>query len=132
MFALFAPVYPADTSSWLTGEPNTWGEQEAPPDKDVGTGHGSFTVSGAGTYVLCYTVPWCDIDRLTRTHIGKQRMWTTQDWQTPHAVELQGIGLLSAAVRFSSIDSPKKTKQTEVSSVDFSVFITPGSHFGTR
>jgi len=30
-------------------------EQEAPPDKDVGTGHGSFTVSGAGTYVLCYT-----------------------------------------------------------------------------
>jgi hypothetical protein len=32
------------------------GEQEAPPDKDVGTGRASITVSGAGVYVLCYTV----------------------------------------------------------------------------
>ena len=31
------------------------GEQEAPPDKDVGTGRAAITVSGAGVYVICYT-----------------------------------------------------------------------------
>ncbi|CAK9083177.1 unnamed protein product [Durusdinium trenchii] len=30
-------------------------EAETPPDKDIGAGHASFIVSGAGTYVLCVT-----------------------------------------------------------------------------
>ena len=35
------------------------GEAETPPDKDIGAGHASFIVSGAGTYVLCVTASWC-------------------------------------------------------------------------
>ncbi|CAJ1341982.1 unnamed protein product [Effrenium voratum] len=43
-----------DKASFVNSETSSC--DQVTPEKDVGAGHASFTVSGAGTYVLCYTV----------------------------------------------------------------------------
>ena len=69
---------------WLLSDVFRWsrGEQETPPDKDVGQGHASFVLSGAGSYVLCYTaygaadsVQQKDIVLTVKAAGAAQNMW---------------------------------------------------------